>query len=167
MPGVGGSTGRIRSGASPANTVGSPLSSSTRRNDENSVCAWSGTTSSIAVMTRESLICRDSVGTGPGRSALARNQVTSSIATTLTKAPRPASTTRTGRQVSRSRTSEPSQASVAWPTVAASRTIEMASTDWVIPASRPDTRAGATSRPPTPPRMKPANARTPTTKPCR
>ena len=97
------------------------------------MCAWSGTASSIAVMTRESLICRESAGTGPGRSALARNQVTSSIATTLTSAPMPASTTRAGRQVRRSRTSEPSQASSAWPTAAASSTTAMASTDWPSP----------------------------------
>jgi len=163
----GGSTARMRSGERPPNTVGRPLSSSTRRNEENNVSADSGMTPSTAVMIRESPICRESAGTGPGRNDDARNHDTSSRATTLTSAPSPASTTRAGRQVMRSRTIAPSHASVTWPTVAESRTRAIATNDWNTPGSSRWTTDGANNKPMTPPPRKPTKARTPTTKPWR
>ena len=127
---------RICSGDRPLNTVGSELSSRTWRKEENNVRAPSGITSSTPVITRESLISRDSDGSGPECSDEARNQVITSIATTLTAAPRPASTTRAGRQVNRLRSSDPSQPNVTWPMVAATRTIATASSDWPSPGSQ-------------------------------
>jgi hypothetical protein len=143
------------------------LSSSTWRNEENSVRARSGITWSTAVTTCESLISRDSDGSGPGRSEEARNQVMTSIATTLTAAPMPASTIRAGRQVILARTTAPTQPSATCPTVADSSTMPTASSDWPAPGCSEETTRGASSRPTTPPTRKPVNASTPATNPCR
>ena len=166
------SAGRPRgcvSGDSPPNTVGRPLSSSTRRNDENSVSADSGMTPSTAVMIRESPICRESEGTGPGRNDDARNHDDQQHRDDADQRAQPG-VDHPGRlpgdAVAHHR-AEPARAPPGRPSRRAAR-CAMASSDWNSAGVEPLTpRVGATSSPMTPPPRKPTKASTPTTKPWR
>ncbi len=119
-------------------------------------------------MTADRRTCEASVGNGEDATAVPTSQATSSTLTTLTTAPASASTTRAGRQVSRSRSEAPSTVATTWPTLAARKTSPSpTSDDGSASNGGVRARSGAKRAPRTPPPRKPTKDSTPTTKPWR
>lgn len=97
--GSGGSTSVIGSFANGLKTCGKPLRARTVEKSANQVSAWEGSACETPCSTLEPRTSRPSVGRVVPASADPISQATSSIATTLTRAPPVASSARAGDQV--------------------------------------------------------------------
>ena len=100
-------------------------------------------------------------------SAVPTSQATSSTDTTLTTPPATESTVRSGPEVISRRSAAPTRVATSWPIIAATSTTSSPNNAGSIPKCSRACSEFAYFAPSTPPPMKPANARKPTTKPCR
>ena len=166
-PGSGGSTGRMSSRPTPANTRGNEVPATTPRNVLASPTIRSGITLSIALSTRESATARASTGDGPPRSAPPTNHITIETATTPATAPSTWSTAAPGCSNSRSRSRTPTIDPMNCPSQAITSTATSTIIERWTPACSPAARLGTTHIASSEPPTKPPSDSAPTTSPCR